>query len=146
MFKKLFILMALVVGLSMVANEARAAGNYEVGYSTFGLSGVTLNTGSAAQINLTRPGGMGGVVMGYLIQNQAASEAIWVGGPAVSSDTAAGASYTELGIKVLAGGSLVWQVGKDPNQSTPALAPVYAIAADAAEKDGVPISVLWFGN
>lgn len=129
------------------APEAKAAGPaFEIGYTTFAVTGVICSTGTRSQINLTKPHNMGGVVAGYRVQNQDASNAVWLGGITVSTNTAGNVSGTlgALGEKLTAGSNAPWALGKDYNRSSVPLTPIYCLAPDAATS-GVPLSVLWFG-
>ena len=135
--KKYLIAALALFGLSSAAHADN--GTFTVGYSTFAPRGVICSSGVVTQLNATRPTGFKGAVAGYRIQNQDATNATWIGGPAVST---AIASLANLGAKLGAGDSGVWQVGYDADRA--ALVPLYCRNADA-DTDGIVVSVEWFG-
>lgn len=128
------------------APEAKAGPSFEVGYTTFAVTGVICSTGTRVQINATKPGNMSGVVVGYRVQNQDATSAVWLGGISVSTHATNGAAtpLSTLGEKLTAGANAPWALGKDPNRASVPLVPIYCLAADAATS-GALLSVLWFG-
>lgn len=140
--KKFLLSLFAVVGLSGIASAD--SGIFHVGYATQAVTGVTCSTGTVFQLNLTRPTGFKGKVVGYRIQNQDSGDAVWIGGVTVS--TSAESARGEMLGPGSPGDSGVWMVGYDYIRATPIDVPLYCRAADAAGAAGVMVSVSWFGN
>lgn len=147
MTKKIVAWLALGLCGLFSTPDAEAAPAFEVGYTTFSVTGVICSTGTRSQINATKPGNMGGVVAGYRIQNQDSSAAVWLGGITVTTHTTNGnpTALASLGEKLTSGSNSVWMLGKDYNRGgVPPLVPIYCLAPDGSTS-GVVLSVNWFG-
>ena len=138
------ILFIFAVVLSCGEAQAGEQPTFEVGYSSFAVVGVRCSTGTAIQINATRPTGFTATPAGYRVQNQDSADTVWIGGVSVSSDTSTGGALTNLGEQLTNGSSGPYGVAKD-YRSAAALVPVYCLAADAAGSAGAVLSVVWFG-
>lgn len=142
-------LLGIAAALFLFAGDAKAGEQptFEVGYSSYMVTGIKCSTGtiSSTAANATRPTGFAANVAGYRIINQDSADSVWVGGPSVSTATAVGDSLTELGEMVAAGASLSLSVGKTYMSGGSPLIPFYCRAADAAGAAGVIISIAWFG-
>ena len=136
-----------VLGLALLGGNAKAGENItDVGYSSFSVTGVKCSSGPVAvQLNATRPTGFSANVGGYRIQNQDSADAVWIGGPSVSTSTLAGDGITNLGERIPSYGNSPVSLGKDYSRGAVPLAPIYCRAEDAAGAAGVVISVFWFG-
>jgi hypothetical protein len=137
---------ALLFALGFCATDAQAGDQptYEVGYASHAVTGVRCSTGTAIQINSTRPTGFKANVAGYRIGNQCSSS-IWLGNINVSTGTVVGDSLTNLGEQVGAGASAPYSFGKSYLTTSVPLIPIYCKAADGAGSAGCVISVLWHG-
>lgn len=144
MIKKMF---WMALGLMLLGVKAQAGELItDVGYSSFSVTGVKCSSGAVAvQLNASRPAGFSANVGGYRIQNQDSADAVWIGGPSVSTSTVVGDSITNLGERIPSYGNSPVTLGKDYSRGASPLAPIYCRAEDAAGAAGVIVSVFWFG-
>ena len=128
----------LLAGMLFCAGSAHAESVFDVGVTSHGVTGVACTTGTVVQINATRPTGFTSKVTAWRVQNQDGGDAVWIGGPAVSSSALSG-----LGGRLVAGDDAVFGLGYNPVLSAnPAL---YCLAANAAGAAAATLSVEWFG-
>lgn len=130
--------------LMLAAVKARAdMPVYEVGYSTFIVVGVELNSAPAgATLINSRPAGFAANIGRLRLTNPHPLWDIFVGDVNVSTDSFSG----NVGHLIKAnGGTVDWPVAKDYKRSGLPV-PVYARPADSASVDRLPrLSVTWFG-
>ena len=135
---KLFLNFLLLLPLSAASQD------FDKGYSTWTVAGVYCTSGTAAEIS----GSIDGFnIAAYRLINQDTTAAVWLGySSSVSTGTALVATGVDsnLGEKLAAGESGVWNVGKNPDIGL-ALLKLYCKAADAAGATGVRLSRALFG-
>ncbi len=145
---KKILALAGLLALSCAGVEAQAGftPTYEVGYSTFATVALHCTTGTAIQVNGTRPSGFTDNVAGYRIQNHNATSKTYFGGVFVAipgatvTNGAASGEYLAAG-----GGSGTWHLGKNPQLSGQPITPLYCICESAAGANSCVITVTWFG-
>lgn len=141
----LLLLAVAMLGLSPGRARAQSQPTFEIGYTTWTTVGVPCSTGTAIQLNGTRPTGFVQNVAGYFIQNQDATDSIWLGdSPSVSTHTATAAALAALGLRLIAGDSYPIHLSKRRDSGI-GLVPIYCKAADAAGTSGAAMNVTWFG-
>lgn len=130
----------LGLGLCFLSGSASAFElTFEKGYSSHSVVGVKCDTGTVVNI---APANLGGYnIAGYRIQNQDTADAVWLGGPNVSTSTVAG-DYTNLGEKLAAGADGPYPFSYDPERKAPT--ELFCKAADAAGTAGVILSRITF--
>lgn len=134
----------LLAGMLLYAGSAHATPSFEVGYSTGLPRGVFCTTGTAVQINATRPAGFFGKVAGYRVQNQDSADSVWIGGVSVSSTSTTSTDLAVLGERLVAGADGTYMLGVD-YQGGGIEVPLYCRAADAAGTAAALLSIFWFG-
>ncbi len=142
--RKTLALLCLAAAAALMPGSAFASPVFDVGYTSAAPRGVVCSTGTAAQVNVTRPLGMTGVPAAYRIQNQDSTNAVWIGGvsDSTTADIYTASDLRNLGEKLTAGSDGVYPVGRDPGNNA-ASVPIYCKAANAAT-GGVLLSVYWF--
>ena len=148
--KKFLFTLALALALPGLARAEQA--NFEVGYSSIATTGIACTTVTVVQINATRPTGFRANIAGYRITNQDSADAVWIGGPYVSTSTlqiGSSTDFANLGEKLAAGASAPYALGKEyqsvVSSAGAPLVRLYCKAADAAGAAGAVISIVWFG-
>lgn len=129
--------------LAFAAASARAEGVFTVGYSTYVVASIQLNSATAgATLINTRPSGFAANVGFLRISNPHPTWDIYVGGSDVSTDV----FHAKVGQVIKAnGGTADWPIARDHRRSS-LPTPLYARPANSSGVDPLPrISVIWFG-
>lgn len=131
----------LLAIMALAPSFAHADGRptFEVGYSTWGVSGVICTTGTIVNLSTDayKPTGWHGKVAGYLIQNQDSADSIYLGGPDVDGTDGSG-------LKVAAGKSWSVYLGREKHNINNR-SHVYCEAESGAGAAAVQVVVVWFG-
>ena len=141
----------LIVGLLLCAGKAQAQmKHFEVGYASFTVTGVKCSSGTSIEITSLSASTRtlaGFEIVGYRVQNQDASYHGFISNtPNLSTTSVTAAQLARLGERIAKdGGSVTYQVGRDPDRSWPREVRLYCQAEDGSGANGIALSVAAFG-